>query len=185
MLPERLLVSPNATHPIPRCMPCLTGHRRAGVPDPGAAQGGHPRLPGPRHLHVVSRVFARLDPMCARAWVGRRTFDGDGHDQPPFPLDSWDDAIGSNVTALGFHGYIGLIVLARVEDVRAGTFIMHESQQQRVARGKNLGVARAQNKVRSGALLWLDSSNRFVLICCVHQHNQHRAASASPSATTT
>ena len=28
---------------------------------------------------------------------------------------SWDDAIGSTVTALGFHGFIGLLVLARIE----------------------------------------------------------------------
>lgn len=62
------------------------------------------------------------------------------------PIHSWDDAIGSTVTALGFHGFIGLIVLARVEDVRAGTFMLYESQRQKIARGKDLGVARAQNK---------------------------------------
>lgn len=28
--------------------------------------------------------------------------------------NSWDDAIGSTVTALGFHGFIGLIVVARI-----------------------------------------------------------------------
>lgn len=89
------------------------------------------------------------------------------------------------MTSLGFHGYIGLIVLARAEDVRAGTFMMHESQRQRVARGKNLGVARAQNKVRFGDLLLCGFICDEWVVTNTTQHKHNRAASASPSATTT
>ena len=34
-----------------------------------------------------------------------------------------------------------------MQDVLAGNFMIYESQRQKVARGKNLGVARAENKV--------------------------------------
>lgn len=41
------------------------------------------------------------------------------HPFSPSTARSWDDAIGSTVKALGFHGMIGLFVLARTE-VRCG-----------------------------------------------------------------
>lgn len=52
------------------------------------------------------------------------------------------------------------------QDVRAGNFMIHESQRQRVARGKNLGVARAQNK--GGVGLAFRYHDMTVGVVCAH-----------------
>ena len=53
-------------------------------------------------------------------------------------------------TALGYHGLIGVFVLARKEDVDANHFVLQEAKTGSVARGRNLGVALASNKGACG-----------------------------------
>lgn len=53
-------------------------------------------------------------------------------------------------TALGYHGLIGIFVLARKKDVDANHFVLHEAKIGSVARGRNLGVALAANKGACG-----------------------------------
>eukprot|EP00624_Nannochloropsis_granulata_P005895 evm.model.NODE_41967_length_32096_cov_22.644348.1 len=74
-------------------------------------------------------------------------------------------AIGSTNQALGYHGLIALLVLARREEVQANRFLLHESKTSAVARGKNLGVTVAQNKGGVGlAFRYYDTT--FALLAC-------------------
>ncbi|TFJ88509.1 hypothetical protein NSK_000083 [Nannochloropsis salina CCMP1776] len=74
-------------------------------------------------------------------------------------------AIGSTYQSLGYHGLIALLVLARTEEVQANRFLLHESKNSAVARGKNLGVTTAQNKGGVGlAFRYYDTT--FALLAC-------------------
>lgn len=74
-------------------------------------------------------------------------------------------AIGSTNRALGYHGFIALLVLARREEIRANRFLLHESKTSALARGKNLGMTVAQNKGGVGlAFRYYDTT--FALLAC-------------------
>ena len=72
-------------------------------------------------------------------------------------------AIGSTQQALGYHGLIALVVLARKEEIKANRFLLHESKTSAVARGKNLGVAVTENKGGVGlAFRYYDTTFAFL-----------------------
>ena len=56
------------------------------------------------------------------------------------------DAIGSDIKAAGYHGYIGLIVLISRKHFNTGAIRVTESGDTRIATGANLGFTTAENK---------------------------------------
>ena len=56
------------------------------------------------------------------------------------------NGIGSDVKAVGYHGFIGLIVFVKLEEAKAGNIRATRVSQSTTATGTNLGLIRAANK---------------------------------------
>lgn len=69
---------------------------------------------------------------------------------------SWSDAIGSDIKAAGYHGFIGLIVLISQDHVKTGAVRINACASPKVATGTNLGFATAENKGAVGIPLQIN-----------------------------
>lgn len=75
------------------------------------------------------------------------------------------NAIGSNTTALGYHGYIALFLYIKVSELEAGHITPTLSSIDKKATGKNLYVTTLENKGAVGLPLQIHDTSICFVTC--------------------